>query len=189
MSLAIPVNENDHIQGTTDAPATLVEYGDYQCPYCKAAYSVIKEVQAALGNDMRLVFRNMPLIQVHPLAELAAEAAEAAAAQGQFWPMHDAIYENQEALAPDVLEAMADQVGLDMKRFSEDMLSHQFLAKIREDLRGAIRSGAAGTPTFFINGEQYEGRYDAPSLMQALSMAAATGGSLRPVVTSDRSRS
>ncbi|TFW27341.1 DsbA family protein [Massilia horti] len=175
MSLAIPVNESDHIQGHVDAPATLVEYGDYQCPYCKAAYFVIKEVQTVLGDKMRLVFRNMPLIQVHPLAELAAEAAEAAGAQGQFWPVHDAIYENQDTLGADMLAALADPFVLDMTRFVEDMRSHRFLAKIREDLRGAVLSGAAGTPTFFINGEHYEGRYDAPSLAQALSAAAATG--------------
>jgi protein-disulfide isomerase len=172
MSLAIPVNENDHVLGPPDAPVTLVEYGDFQCPYCRAAHFVMQNVLADMGDELRFVFRHMPLTQVHPMAEMAAEASEAGGAQGKFWPYHDGLYENQDALSPLLIMALAKRLGLDRERFSDDLQTHRYAKKVREDFMGAVRSGAAGTPTFFINGERYEGSFDEESLVEALRMAA-----------------
>lgn len=172
MSLAKPVDENDHVLGPADAPVTLVEYGDFQCPHCRTAHFYLKNVLATMGNDMRFVFRHMPLAQIHPMAQPAAEAAEAAGAQGKFWPMHDAIYENQDLLSPALLTRLGQRVGLDMQRFNDEMASHRFLPKVKEDFMSAVRSGAAGTPSFFINGEPYEGSFDDESLIDALRFAA-----------------
>jgi protein-disulfide isomerase len=172
MSLARPVDERDHVLGPEDAPVTLVEYGDFQCPHCRAAHFYLKNVLATLGDAMRFVFRSMPLTQVHPMAQLAAEAAEAAGAQGKFWPMHDAIYENQDLLSPALLTRLGQRLGLDMQRFTDDVESHRFLSKVKEDFMSAVRSGAAGTPSFFINGEPYEGSFDDESLIDALRFAA-----------------
>jgi protein-disulfide isomerase len=172
MSLAKPVDDTDHVLGPADAPVTLVEYGDFQCPHCRAAHFYLKNVLATMGDDLRFVFRNMPLTQVHPMAQPAAEAAEAAGAQGQFWPMHDAIYEHQDMLSPALLARLGQRLGLDMQRFTDDMASHRFLPKVKEDFMSAVRSGAAGTPSFFINGEPYEGAFDDESLIDALRFAA-----------------
>jgi protein-disulfide isomerase len=179
MSLAIPVNENDHVLGPAEAPVTLVEYGDFQCPYCRAAHFYLKNVLATMGDDMRFVFRHMPLTQVHPMAEIAAEAAEAAGAQGKFWPMHDGIYENQDLLSPAMLVKLAERLGLDTQRFTDDLQTHRFRDKVKQDLMGALRSGAAGTPTFFINGERYEGNYDDESLIEALRFAGQVAAGAR----------
>jgi protein-disulfide isomerase len=172
MSLAKPIDDTDHALGPADAPVTLVEYGDFQCPHCRAAHFYLKNVLATMGDDMRFVFRHMPLTQVHPMAQPAAEAAEAAGAQGKFWPMHDSIYENQDLLSPALLTRLGQRLGLDMQRFSDDVASHRFLPKVKEDFMSAVRSGAAGTPSFFINGEPYEGGYDDESLIDALRFAA-----------------
>lgn len=172
MSLAKPVDENDHVLGLADAPVTLVEYGDFQCPHCRSAHFYLQNVFATIGNDMRFVFRHMPLTQIHPMAQLAAEAAEAAGAQGKFWPMHDAIYENQDLLSPALLTRLGQRLGLAMQRFTDDVDSHRFRPKVREDFMSAVRSGAAGTPSFFINGEPYEGSFDDESLIDALRFAA-----------------
>lgn len=175
MSLTPPVNENDHVLGPPDAPVTLVEYGDYQCPYCRAAYYFLQDVFRNMGDDLRFVFRNMPLSQVHPMAEIAAEAAEAAGAQGQFWKYHDGLYEHQPELSPALFTALADAIGLDLERFADDLRHHRFRDKVKADFMSAVRSGAAGTPTFFINGERYVGAYDADSLTAALREAASMG--------------
>ena len=172
MSLAKPIDESDHVLGPADAPVTLVEYGDFQCPYCRAAHFYLQSVLREMGEELRLVFRHMPLTQVHPLAQPAAEAAEAAGAQGKFWPMHDLIYENQDLLSPALLMRLAQRLGLDMLRFADDVASHRFLAKVKEDFMSAVRSGAAGTPSFFIDGEPYEGGFDDESLIDALRFAA-----------------
>jgi protein-disulfide isomerase len=172
MSLARPVDERDHVLGPEDAPVTLVEYGDFQCPHCRAAHFYLKNVLATLGDAMRFAFRSMPLTQIHPMAQLAAEAAEAAGAQGKFWPMHDAIYENQDLLGPALLTRLGLSFGLDMQRFTDDVASHSFLSKVKMDFMSGVRSGAAGTPTFFINGERYEGYFDDESLIDALRFAA-----------------
>lgn len=176
MSLAKPIDESDHVLGPADAPVTLVEYGDFQCPHCRTAHFYLKNVLATMGDDMRFAFRHMPLTQVHPMAQPAAEAAEAAGAQGKFWPMHDLIYENQDLLGPALLTRLGQRLGLDMQRFTDDMASHRFLPKVKEDFMSAVRSGAAGTPSFFINGEPYEGGFDDESLIDALRFAAQAGG-------------
>src|SRR5205823_5823309 len=138
--LTLPVSQRDHQQGPETAPVTLVEYGDYECPYCGQAYSIVKEVQRRLGDRLRFVFRNFPLTNAHPHAAHAAEAAEAAAAQGKFWEMHDYLYEHQRALDdPHLLEA-AEQVGLDVARFRQDMEAQTSVARIREDFLGGVRS-------------------------------------------------
>jgi protein-disulfide isomerase len=176
MSLAKPVDETDHVLGPADAPVTLVEYGDFQCPHCRAAHFYLKNVLATMGDDLRFVFRHMPLTQVHPMAQPAAEAAEAAGAQGKFWPMHDLIYENQDLLSPALLTRLGQRLGLDMQRFIDDVASHRFLPKVKEDFMSAVRSGAAGTPSFFINGEPYEGGFDDESLIEAVRFAARARG-------------
>ncbi|MDB5960057.1 MAG: hypothetical protein JWP59_1351 [Massilia sp.] len=172
MSLAKPVDQSDHVLGPADAPVTLVEYGDFQCPHCRSAHFYLKNVLATMGDDMCFVFRHMPLAQIHPMAQPAAEAAEAAGAQGKFWPMHDLIYENQDLLGPPLLIRLGQRLGLDMQRFNDDLASHRFLPKVRADFMSAVRSGAAGTPSFFINGEPYEGSFDDESLIDALRSAA-----------------
>ena len=167
--LTIPVSEVDHIQGSAQAPVALLEYGDYQCPYCGRAYPIIKDLQATLGSKLRFVFRNFPLTKAHPYAELAAEAAEAAAASGKFWEMHDTLYENQEALSEESLVAYARQLGLDVPKFVEDIAKRQFKSRVRNDFMGGVKSGVSGTPGFFINGEKYDGSWDYDTLLRALS--------------------
>jgi protein-disulfide isomerase len=167
-TLTTPVSARDHAQGPENAPLTLVEYGDYQCPYCGAAYPVVKEVQKALGKKLRFVFRNFPLTQAHPYALVAAEAAEAAALQGKFWPMHDIIYENQEMLEPEALLVWAREVGLDIEKFENAIRKGEVTKRIKEDRMSGIASGVNGTPCFFINGTRYDGAADYESLLDAL---------------------
>jgi|SRR6266446_1657989 len=157
-TLTPPVSGRDHAQGRADALVTLVEYGDYQCPYCGAAHPVVKRLECAFGNKLRFVFRNFPLTQAHPYAMVAAEAAEAAALQGKFWEMHDLIYENQGNLEPDILPAWAQRVGLDLQEFGTAIKQGEITKRIKEDRNSGIRSGVNGTPCFFIN----ETRHDAP---------------------------
>jgi protein-disulfide isomerase len=170
-SLTPPVSERDHIEGNPQAATTLVEYGDYECPHCGHAFPIIKRVQQAMGDDLRFVFRNFPLSQVHPFAESAAEAAEAAAAQGKFVQMHDLIFENQDRLEPNDLVAYARQAGLDITRFEQDMESGTYSERVREDFMSGVRSGVNGTPTFFINGNRYEDSWDFEPLLAALRSA------------------
>ena len=172
MSLAVPVGPEDHIQGPENAPLTLVEYADYECPYCGDADVVVKRLQDELGPRLRFVFRNFPLTQIHPNAQPAAEAAEAAGAQNRFWEMHDRLYENQVALGPELIGAVAQGLGLDMERFEKDLASGQFRERVERDFMGGVRSGVPGTPTFFINGERYDGAPDEVSLLGALQAAA-----------------
>jgi protein-disulfide isomerase len=173
MSLASPVSAADHAQGATDAKVTLVEYGDYQCPYCGAAYQVIKAVQKRMGARMRFVFRNFPLNQAHPYAELAAEAAEAAGAQGKFWEMHDALYENQAQLGQPLIETLVKRLKLDAGQFETDLETRKFQSHVKRDFMGGVRSGVNGTPGFFINGERYDESWDEELLSAALLKAAA----------------
>ena len=170
--LTLPVSERDHIQGPLDAPVTLVEYGDYECPYCGQAYYVLQALEQQMGDLLCFVFRNFPLTSVHPHAERAAEAAEAAGAQGKFWEMYDMLYENQQALDDTDLLQYAAALGLDLDRFNRDMAEHRYAARIREDFMSGVRSGVNGTPTFFINGTRYNGAYDLESLAEALIEAA-----------------
>jgi protein-disulfide isomerase len=172
MSLTNPVSANDHAEGPADAPVTLVEYGDYQCPYCGAAYGIIKSVQKRLGSKLRFVFRNFPLNQAHPMAQLAAEAAEAAGAQGKFWEMHDALFENQDQLGQELVETLVERLQLDAARFEADLEERKFQSRVKHDFMGGVRSGVNGTPGFFINGERYDGSWDEEPLTAALLKAA-----------------
>jgi len=163
------VSARDHAEGPADAPLTLVEYGDYQCPYCGAAYPIVKRLQKALGKKLRFVFRNFPVTQAHPYALIAAEAAEAAALQGKFWEMHDLLYEQQPFLKPDIIPVWAKRIGLDLNKFVNDIKQGGIVEKrIQEDRQSGIRSGVNGTPTFYINGTRYDGSPDYDSLLAAL---------------------
>ena len=173
MSLSIPVGKDDHAAGPEDAPVTLVEYGDYQCPGCGAAYPMVKTIQKRLGAKLRFVFRNMPLNEIHPYAELAAEAAEAADAQGRFWDMHDALYEHQDQLGPDSATILAKRLHLDIARFEQDLTSRRFRERVKRDFLGGVRSGVNGTPTFFVDGLRYDGALDERSLEAALRQRIA----------------
>jgi protein-disulfide isomerase len=166
-----PVSDRDHAQGPADAKVTLVEYGDYECPHCGRAHPIVKTVQKRLGSRLRFVFRNFPLSNVHPHAEAAAEAAEAAGAQGQFWEMHDVIFENQDALETDDLLRYAEDLGLDVERFASELDREVYADRVREDFRSGVRSGVNGTPTFFINGARFDGSWDAAGLLAALQAA------------------
>jgi protein-disulfide isomerase len=172
--LTLPVGDRDHIQGSVDAPLTLVEYGDYECPHCGRAYPVVKDVQRRLGKQLRFVFRNFPISTLHPHAEHAAEAAEAAGAQKHFWEMHDALFEHQSALDDRHLSGYAAAIGLDVPRFDRELGSHAHAQRVREDFLSGARSGVNGTPTFFINGIRHDDSWDADTLTQALKARLAT---------------
>ena len=173
--LTMPVDEErDHIQGAADAAVTLVEYGDYECPYCGAAYPIVKELQARMGERLRFVFRNFPITTSHPHAEQAAEAAEAAAAQGRFWEMHDVLYENQKRLGDQDLRAYAEKVGVDVQSFDQELAEHVHAARVREDFMTGVRSGVNGTPTFYIDGARHDDSYDLDTLLTALERAASS---------------
>ena len=172
--LTMPVSQDrDHVQGPADASVTLIEYGDYECPYCGAAYPIVKEVQARMGERLQFVFRNFPITTAHPHAEQAAEAAEAAAAQGSFWEMHDLLYENQKGLENEDLRGYAEQLGLDVGRFDTELSEHVQADRVHEDFLSGVRSGVNGTPTFYINGSRHDDSYDEETLLAALERAAA----------------
>jgi protein-disulfide isomerase len=171
--LALPVGERDHSQGPADAQLTLVEYGDFECPYCGRAYPIVKSLQERLGDRLRFVFRNFPLTTAHPHAQHAAEAAEAAAAQGRYWAMHDRLYEHQRALDDAHLARYAADVGLDVARFSEELEAGRYRARVREDFLSGVRSGVNGTPTFFVNGARHDGSCDLGELLAAVERAEA----------------
>jgi protein-disulfide isomerase len=173
-TLKVPVGPGDHVQGSLDSPAILVEYGDYECPYCARAHPIVKALQRRVGDRMAFVFRNFPLTEIHPHAEQAAEAAEAAGARGKFWPMHDTIYEHQqEGLEQRDLQQYAAIVGLDPMAVAHDITAHTYLDRIREDFMGGVRSGVNGTPTFFINGRRFDGDWtDVESFAAAITDAA-----------------
>jgi len=166
---ALPMGGRDHIQGSIDAPMALVEYGDYECPYCGEAHPIVKAIQKRLGNRLCFAFRNFPLVDMHPYAEHAAEAAEAAGVQDRFWEMHDLLFENQEALDDASLTRYASSLGLDAQRLINEVMSGEHAARVREDFRSGTRGGVNGTPTFFINGVRYDGETDVDSLVAALT--------------------
>ena len=171
--LTLPVGERDHAEGAADAPVTLVEYGDYQCPYCGAAYPVVKKVQQEMGPALRFVFRNFPITNAHPMAEWAAETAEAAAAQGKFWPVHDVLFENQRRFGDDAFFAEREaKLKLDVRRLAREVADRAYTARIEEDMTSGIRSGVNGTPTFFINGVRYDGPADVGPIVEALRAAS-----------------
>jgi len=169
--LVLPVARRDHIQGPIDAPIALVEYGDYECPYCGEAYPIIKAIQERLGDRLCFAFRNFPLVNSHPHAQHAAEAAEAAGAQGKFWEMHDLLFENQEALEDDDLAQYATTLGLDARRLIAEVLAGAHSARVREDFSSGARGGVNGTPTFFVNGVRYDDAPDVDGLIAALTQS------------------
>jgi len=173
VDLALPVDpERDHVRGPAEADVTLVEYGDFECPYCGKAEPVIRELLADFG-DLRYVWRHLPLSDVHPRADIAAEAAEAAGAQGAFWEMHDLLLGHQGDLGPRALHAYAEQLGLDIERFREDLDRNRHAPHIEEDVDSADESGVTGTPTFFVNDRRHEGAYDIETLTTAARAARA----------------
>jgi protein-disulfide isomerase len=163
--LTLPVGPRDHIQGSPAAAVTLVEYGDFECPYCGAAYPIVRQIQQNLGEQLCFVFRHFPLTQIHPHAERAAEAAEAAGAQGHFWEMHDLLFENQQSLDDHNLLRLAKVLKLDIERFAHELVEGTYLERVREDFMSGVRSGVNGTPTFFINGVRHDGPWDMQSLL------------------------
>ena len=170
--------ERDHYRGPADAPVTVVEYGDFECPYCGQAEPIVRELLQEFG-DIRYVWRHLPLSDVHPHAQLAAEAAEAAASQGAFWAFHDLLLERQDALEPEDLVAYAQELGLDPERFAEDLRRHAGTMRVADDVDSADLSGVSGTPTFFINGRRHYGAYDIRSLSAAVRAAGARATLLR----------
>jgi diadenylate cyclase len=169
-----PVGTRDHARGPEDAPVTLVKYGDYECPYCREAHPVLKELQARVGEQVRFIFRHFPLDSVHPRARRAAQAAEAAASQGRFWEMHDLLYERQGELGEVDLMRYAAELGLDLRRFEEDLSNDHQAWRIEEDRLGGTRAGVRGTPAFFVNGVRYAGTVDLDGLLVAVEEAASS---------------
>jgi protein-disulfide isomerase len=167
MSLKPAVSNTDHTQGNSNADLVIVEYGDYQCPYCGAAYPVLKELMSQFGSQVKFVFRNFPLSEIHQYARPAALAAEAANLQGKFWEMHDAIYENQQELNENFLMKLAEKLNLNIPQFEKDLKSIELSEKIDADFESGIISGVNGTPSFFVNGKKFNG--GAEDLLQLLN--------------------
>jgi len=169
-----PVSERDHRQGPDTAAVTLVQYGDYECPYTRRSTWVVLAIQQQLGEQLRFIYRNYPLTEIHPHALHAALAAEAAAVQGKFWEMHDYIFHHQHTLEDADLAQFAEAVGLDVQRYARDMTGKATLVRIEEDVESGERSGVQGTPTFFINGILYRGSWEHDALLAALQAASRT---------------
>ena len=163
-SLRIPVGSDDHAQGAADAVVTLVEYGDYECPHCGAAYPVVKQLQERFGTDLRFVYRNFPIAEIHRHALGAAMTAEFGGAKGRFWEVHDALFENQQRLGATLYAAIVTQLGLDANELHAALENATYESKVRTDFNGGVRSGVNGTPSFFINGQRYDGSPDVDSL-------------------------
>lgn len=168
--LKVPVNDNDHITGNKNARVELVEYGDYQCPHCGSAHPKVKRIIEKMGNDIKFIFRNFPLATLHPQAKQAAQAAESAGAQGKFWEMHDLLFENQKNLQNSDLESYAEQLGIDVEEFKNDMDNQAYLRKVESDFESGVRSGVNSTPTFYINGERFDGELNEESIQEILSI-------------------
>lgn len=168
MSSTLTIKATDHTLGPADAAVTLLEYGDFQCPGCGMAYGIINSLLARFEGQIRFVFRHMPLASVHPYAEVAAQAAEAAGAQGKFWLMHAALFENQRHMDTHVIKRLAQAIVPDLATFDDDMASGAVARHVHEDYLSAVHHGAQGTPTFFINGERYEGEWDERTLSELL---------------------
>ena len=164
-----PVPDRDHIEGPIDAPITLLEYGDYECPYCGEAYPVIKAIQKQLGNRLCFAFRNFPLSNAHPHALHAAAAAEAAGAQGRFWEMHNLLYHNQSALEDEDFARYAAMLAINPERLMREVMSDAHVLRIREDFRSGARNGVNGTPSLFINGVLYEADIQVEEVLAALT--------------------
>jgi protein-disulfide isomerase len=168
--LRAPLTSDDHVRGSVNAPITLVEYGDYECPQCGLAHPIVRRVRKHFGKNLRFVFRHFPLSQIHLLAEPAAETAEFAGADGRFWEMHDALYENQAQLSMPLLFALAGALSLPVDALKDALETQQFFVKVRNDFLGGVRSGVNGTPTFFINNSRHDGPFDFDDLVSAIEM-------------------
>lgn len=171
--LSVPVSARDHYQGRLDAPVVLVEYADYQCPYCGEAFSLVKRLQQRFGDELCVVFRNFPLVQSHPQALPAAITAEYAAAQGQFWPAHDALFRSQQQLGEVIYRELMRELGLPEDGLVAAMEDARFMRRIQDDIDGALRSGVGGTPTFFINGRLFQPSKSFEELYDAIVAAKA----------------
>ena len=169
--LELPVGDRDHVQGPATAPVTLVQYGDFECPYCRAAVPIVQELQRLLCDQLRFVFRHFPLSGLHPHAQHAAETAEAAAAQERFFEMHAALFEHQEALEDDDLVRYAADLGLDSTRIRRELAAHVHADRVREDFESGVRSGVRGTPTFFVDDVRYDGLIGVNQLLSAIGDA------------------
>ncbi len=170
--LTPPVNETrDHVHGPANAPVTLVEYGDFECPSCGIAYPTVAKLMERMGDQLRFVYRNYPLMESHPHAEHAAEVAEAAAAQGKFWEMYNTLYQHQKELDDDHLMEYATAIGLDTQRLDREMKNETYTKRVEEDLDSGDQSGVEGTPTFYINGVYYDGAYNVDAFQEALEQA------------------
>jgi protein-disulfide isomerase len=172
-SLEVPISAADHARGSGSAAATLVEYGDFECPYCGRAYPVVKELERRFGAKLRVVFRHNPRADLHSHAEIAAEAAEAAGAQGKFWEMHDRLFEHQKALGEADLSAHAAALGLDVARFAEELRTHAHAARVRAAAATGVHT-VRSNPTFFLNGVRFEDTPDLPTLAAAVERAVST---------------
>lgn len=177
--LTLPVGPRDHIIGAADALVTLVEYGDYECVFCAHAHKIIAELIHHMPSTMRYVFRHFPLATVHPHAQQAAEATEAAGAQRQFWQMHNMLFTNQESLDLQSLIRDAGLLGLDLAPFTNDLAQHVHAPRVREDFLSGVRSGTNGTPTFFVNGVRHNGSYDARTLSAVIQSASRVAAHAR----------
>jgi protein-disulfide isomerase len=169
-TLRVPVTQHDHIKGPANAPVTLVEYGDYECPHCGAAHPIVGRVLEHFDGKLRFVFRHFPFSQVHLFAEPAAKSAEFAGAHGRFWEMHDGIYENQDRLGLPLLFVLAETLGLSEAGLRDALISDKYTAKIKSDFLSGVRSGVNATPTFFINGRQHEGTYAFEDLVLVIEL-------------------
>src|SRR5438270_13839101 len=167
--LTVPDSKRDHVHGSVTAPISMLEYGDYECPFCADVQPTVTEIQDRLGDDLCFAFRHFPLTNVHPRSEHAAEAAEAAGVQGSFWDMHETLFQNQQALEDEDLVQYASLLGLDTGRQIREVESGAHAARVRDDFKSGIRAGVNGTPTFFINGQRYDGTRDLAEMLAALT--------------------
>ena len=166
--LKVPVTGDDHIQGDPNAPVILLEYGDYECPHCGAAFPIVKAIQDHFGEQLAYVFRHFPLTEVHPNAGIAAETAEFSGAHGRFWEMHDLLFENQARLSPGFLLLLAGSLELSQSELREALSREIFKPKVQRDFLGGVRSGVNGTPTFFVDGKRHDAIYDFAHLTSAI---------------------
>jgi protein-disulfide isomerase len=174
--LTPPLGNRDHVLGPADAPVTLVEYGDYECPYCGMAHPIVASILERMGDSIRVAYRHFPLTQLHPHSQHAAEMAEVAGSRGKFWAMHDMLFRNQDALEDEDLISYAAQLGIQPDWAADALATHTFAPRVREDFMTGVRSGVNGTPTLFINGVRHDGPWDEPTLLEALQSAATVGG-------------
>jgi protein-disulfide isomerase len=174
-TLALAVGKRDHIQGPSSATVTLMEYGDYQCPFCSDTHSIIRKLQKHFGDQLRFVFRNFPQTKIHAYAQRAAEAAEAAGGQGKFWEMHDYLFEHQEALDAENLVQAAVALRLDKVKFSRDVAEQAYADRVQQDVQSGIDSGVGGTPTIFLNGVRHDDEDDFETLKAKIEEAILLG--------------